>query len=78
MWRGDPGEANDSQEEIQEFTVNQLQGQEGDPGLQCPPLLGLQRPMRRHVFWQRDRISCRSLVFSGTGHSVWGRHGATV
>lgn len=39
VWWGDPREANDSQEEIQEHTVNQLQGQEGDPRLQRPSLL---------------------------------------
>lgn len=33
VWRGDPREANDGQEEIQEHTIIQLQGQEGDPRL---------------------------------------------
>lgn len=39
MRRRNPREANDRQEEIQEHSVNQLQGQEGDPGLQRPSLL---------------------------------------
>lgn len=76
MWRGHPGAAHDSQEEIQELTAQQLQGQEGDPGLQCTSLLetgtgiwGTSQGGGTREGWLGDAIGWGALSLCDTGHS---------
>ena len=42
VWRGHRGALDDGKAEVQERSAPQLQGQEGDQGVQRAPLLGAQ------------------------------------